>query len=253
MKNKRFKILLIVIGLLILLTGGLLVTKILDVDNSTDNKPIKDSPSKEKFNTLATKKENTLNVCKEEPCNVYGGQYYHINYSGGIKEVETIVNSINNETKQFYEMANNSNMEDESCVSFRDLYNHSLTTFTEYHNYENENFVSLATLRMVKNICTNKVESEQVAYIYDKTEKKVITQEEFITKLNVTQEEIDSAIQQSLDVVNNYDGTNYTIENTYQNGVRDSLIFYNDDGKLFISYKQNETGVHRVVDLRSAE
>ena len=72
-------------------------------------------------------------------------------------------------------------------------------------------------------------------------------------KLNVTQDEINNAIQQSLDTLNTYDRTNYTIENTYQDGVRDSLIFYNDDGRLFISYKQNETGIHRAVDLRSAE
>lgn len=254
MRNKTFKILLVIIGVLILFTGGLLITKILDDDNSTDSKPIKDTPLKEEaVDTLEVKRENTLDVCKEEPCNIYGGQYYKINYSGDIDEVKSIVNNINNETQQVYEIANTSNMEDESCASFRNLYNHSIITFTEYFNYEDENFVSIAILRNKKNICTNEIESEQKAYIYDKNEKKVITQEEFIVKLNVTQDEINNAIQQSLDTLNTYDRTNYTIENTYQDGVRDSLIFYNDDGRLFISYKQNETGIHRAVDLRSAE
>ena len=204
MKNKKIKILLFIIGGLILFTGGLLTNKILDNDDSSIKKPV-DISKKEEIDNFLVKRENILNVCKEEPCNIYGGQYYHINYSGGIKVVETIVNNINTETRQFYEMANSSNMEDESCAPFRDLYNHSLTTFTEYFYYEDESFVSLATLRKVRNICTNKVESEQKAYIYDKNEKKVITQEEFIAKLNITQEEIDNAIQHSLDIINKYD------------------------------------------------
>lgn len=238
----------------ILISGILFFTFVLNKKTEpSDDKVKQNNISTEKIEetNFALSKSNEVLMCKNNQCFVESINYYNISYNGEIKEISEIVEKINNDTLAYYDMTINSTMDDISCNSIKDFYNYSLFVNSEFYGYEDDNYVSIAVQRNIRNFCKDEINSLQAeVYIYDKKLNKYLTQDDFKQRLNITEEEIDIVLTNNLNSYNSLMGTNYLLSNTYQNGIHDSRFFYSDEGKLFMSYKQNEDNMYYVVELR---
>jgi len=238
MKSKLY----IFIGLLcILLVVGLFIVNL-------NNKSEKDT-QKEKIEDFSISKESS-EICIDKNCE-NKVVYPIIELDGNRDEVQEVLDEINNKTNELYEEAKESDMSSDICQFYLNEYTHSISYNIDYSLYTTEDYISIMIQRIKSNLCTKENEYlEPEVYLYDKKENKFIGTEDFLKKEKISNEKVQTLIKENILLYNKYMSTNYTIDNTYQNGEQYLKVYYSGVGGLCFLYKQNEDGTYHVATLQ---
>lgn len=242
--NKKIILSSFLVCALILIVGLKLVEK--------ENKEVLISPTPiEKEKGFLVTENKTIDICLSNNCDIQNKTIYpEITIDLKIAEVQEKITEINNQTQKYYEEVLNSNFESEECIEYKDIYKHSINYYTDYDLYNDKNYVSIAIRRIKTNLCTKEITYlEPTIYLYDKTEHKFFNTVDLFHKKEITNEQIQTAIQRNIDLNNKFSNTNFTIENTYQNGIQNLKAYYTSLGELHIYYLQNEDGNYYTATL----
>ncbi len=175
-----------------------------------------------------------VDMCKKtEECLVESPQYFHwLDLDVDIKEVNDAIKQINNNTKKYYDQVEKSNVDKDECANVKDVYNHSVNVFSFIKRWIDDKYISVCVLRDVKNLCTGEIQKvTPEIFIYDLKAKKMITEEEFIKKENITQKRINAAIQSAID----FYGDDIEAGASYKDA-EDVHVFYGEDGKFSVAF-----------------
>ena len=199
---------MIVIAIALIGGGAYLTTRKTD-SKSENNKLFYDYPESMRLK---------ITNCKTEDCEMPAEDNYDtlvINFSS--KKLTKKIEKINNDTKQYYEQVKNSTTDNERCTAVKDKYYHEQRVVTNYYNYENEKYISIAVQRNIINLCTN--------------EYKLLTQQEFKEAERITDQEITSAIENIIKIINDEEGMNIVPGEQHN----DIVVFYDFQGEILIS------------------
>lgn len=205
----------------------------------------------EKEEVFLVLENQNIDMCLSDECDIQNKTIYpEITIDLKIDEVQEKITEINNETKKYYEEVLNSNFETEECLEYKKIYKHSINYYTDYDLYNDKNYISIAIRRIKTNLCTKEITYlEPVVYLYDKTEHKFFNTEDIFHKKEITEEQVQKSIQKNIELNNKFSNTNFTIENTYQNGIQNLKVYYTSLGELYIYYLQNEDGNYYTAPL----
>jgi len=214
---------MIVIAIALIGGGAYLTTRKTD-SKSENNKLFYDYPESMRLK---------ITNCKTEDCEMPAEDNYDtlvINSSS--KKLTKKIEKINNDTKQYYEQVKNSTTDNERCTAVKDKYYHEQRVVTNYYNYENEKYISIAVQRNIINLCTNEYNRKQIEwYLYDKSKDKLLTQQEFKEAERITDQEITSAIENIIKIINDEEGMNIVPGEQHN----DIVVFYDFQGEILIS------------------
>lgn len=230
---------IIIIGILLLLLGILMLNS--NKQTTTTNY----EETKYDLESIGA-----VNMCDTDSCLVAATlTFYNIIYETDNEELKKAVDNINAETLQYYNSVLNSDVSDSSCAVYQADLNHSLRVMTDYYVYTKGRYDSIAVNRVVSNICTREETYSQVeAYIYDKEDKKIITQQEFKRALEITDEKIKAAVSKNIEASNQFANTDMTIDDV---DLSDIVLFYNNEGNLYVSYKVTKDNSYQVALIES--
>lgn len=201
-----------------------------------EKEPIKTpTPSAPEKEFIVTE-DKTIEICSDESCELKQTRTYPIiKIDLKIDEVQEKIDKINEQTINYYEEAENN-----KCIDY----------YTDYDLYNDKSYVSIMLRRTKTNLCTNEITHlEPVVYLYDKTERTFFSAKDLFHKKDITNEQVQKAIQKNIDLNNKFSNTNFAIENTYQDGKQNLKAYYTSLGELYISYKQNENGTYHAALL----
>ena len=226
-KKKILPLIFIAVAIIIIIIG--IVFLLLPINKKETKETSKSSTE------LGDRKE--VEICKTEDCkSTQIVEYAYIEVNSPNKQVKDMVEKLNKKTNQYYEKTKNSNMDDASCSNVKDMYYHSYKAEVNPFSYVSADYISVAIQANEYYLCTEEIISNPVeAYIYDVKENKILTQEEFLKKKNITEEKITSCIEENVKVLNNIQKTSYTLNDVYDPSKK-NILFYDFDGNLLISY-----------------
>lgn len=229
MKKKKI-ITVVIVLLIILLLGGGIFYFMKKEEDAKKNEPVKFQIEKK-----------LLKVCKLEQCPTSNEDIYHnISLDTDIPEVQKVLNEINQTTASYYKKSLNSHTEDVSCAAVKDMYSHSYRTSMSPILYAKGELIGISVIRFEKNICTNEFEYIPfVTYTYDRKKERMLSQEELYKKMKLKEKNIAYAIEEDLKEKNRMNQTNYTLEDTYQNGKLSYTLFFQYNGDLLAMYHLN--------------
>lgn len=173
-----------------------------------------------------------VKICDDESkCPVKATIYFgDMNFTSDVKEIDDAINVINNDTKKYHEKTIESKVEGTAC---KENINYTYFVNSTYYQYTNDDFVTLGVVRNGYYACDDKNDPiATTSYIYDIKEGKMLTQEEFKTKINLTDAKIKEAIDSTINTMNKYDKTKYKIRDSY----KDVTLIYDFNGNLYASY-----------------
>lgn len=178
--------------------------------------------------------------------------YYTLTVDGDYPALQKKVDKINKDTKIDYENAKSSVTETaeegDSCYDVKDVFYHRFSYVRDYYSYEKKDLVSVAVQRKEYSLCDDEVAVNQVeAYIYDKKEDKIISQDEFKKREKITDKEIRTAIE-ALVNFSKEQGIDATLYDNYDNVV----LFYGNDGEIFVSFEIAEMNGFQISTVRPA-
>lgn len=185
-----------------------------------------------------------VEMCKKaEGCLVDNPQYFHwLDFDSNIKEVNDAIDKINANTQKYYDQVEKSNVDKKECENVKDIYNHSVNVFSFIKRNSDEKYISACVLRDVKNLCTNEVTKvTPEIFIYDVKAKRMLTEKEFIDKENITQKQINDAIQGALD----FYGDDIEAGASYKDA-EDIHVFYGDVGKFSVAFYHPAIGEYDI-------
>lgn len=224
MKIKRFGLCLFIIAIGCIATGGVLL---LNVD---------DSNHEAKAYTYSYDDSIKIDICNPSnpECSVIPFEYAKLTYDTDIQEIQDFVSEINDDMKKYYEQVKNSDMNDASCASVKDFYQHSITYHFDVEIYETKELTNITASYLLTNLCTDTQESLPIkTFAYDKNGGKILSQADFMSKYDITDKKIENAIQSSLDSKNSFEQTNYSLQDTKS---RDYIVYFDRDGVLVALY-----------------
>lgn len=237
MKNKIFPIILIAIGISLIVIGLISTNKIL-------NK----AKVPKKLEGYDIKETSTLTTCIDENCEYKMEDLYaDISYDYDSDILQKAIKELNENTQKYYKIANESTI-DASCQATIPTANkNSIRIKSDYNTYSDGKVITLNIKRTKINICTNEKESFQSEnYVYDIEDDKMLTLEETKDKLNITNQDIHTAIKNAND--------NFVVEyNTpiiTKEEYADIKIYYNTAGDLYVSYYVDELNEYMQALLR---
>jgi hypothetical protein len=200
------------------------------------------------FYSYPESERKTVKNCKTSDCEIpEEDTYLQLKLNTSYKLLDEKIDSINKDTLKYYKMANESDTNGSNCSSVKKLYYHEKRFTTDYFNYENEYYVSIAVQRTEYNLCSNDVTRSQVEwYMYDKENDKLLAQEELIEIENITQEEINKAITSAIDIINNEEDTEVSFQNDYS----DIVLFYDYNGEILVSFYVPEMKLYYIGNVR---
>lgn len=245
MRKKRLLILCLII--LILAVIGITTLKIINLLNGEQN---------QEKETIKLAEVETIQFCNNETdCpreieNIYAKLEYNIDYP----KMQQWIEAINKETEHYYqEVINSSTLDDPTCSEeFKNTYKYKISVQTDYSIYTGDQYASLAVKRIKSNLCTGEnVEMPINVYIYDLQNKKEISQEELKNTLNLTNDIVKESIENNIEMINQFSKKSFTVEDTYQNGNLDYILYYNPLGELLASYYQNSDKSYYSVVIKS--
>lgn len=177
----------------------------------------------------------TLDFCiSSENCSVLPMEYSPLVYNTSIIDIQNMVNEVNADMKKYYEEAVASTLNDASCTAVHDVYKHSLRPHFDITIFESKKLTNITASYLISNLCLDSVEYLPLkSFAYDKEEKKVLSQEEFKKKYNVSNQEIELAIQENINLINSRSQTNYSFSDTSS---RNYVVYFDQDGNLAVSY-----------------
>lgn len=173
-----------------------------------------------------------IKICDDQfNCPVRSTTYFaDMSYPSNVKEIDDAINTINNDTKKYHEKTIESKVEGTAC---KENINYTYFVNSTYYQYTNDDFVTLGVVRNGYYACDGKNDPiATMSYIYDIKEGKMLTQEEFKAKVNLTDAKIKEAIDSTINTMNKYDKTKYKIRDSY----KDVTLIYDFNGNLYASY-----------------
>lgn len=216
--KRKFALIIVLVGVVCLGIGAYLIL------TNDETISLESEPTFE----LIDKKyiENCLNT----GCNVSNDLYAHLSYSGEVNAIDDALKTMNGNTDYYYDYVITSSFD--GCEVGKDTYTYRKSINNDYYYYINDDYITFAVDRVEKDFCTTltTVVPTEV-YIYDKEEEKILSQDEFQSKLGYSSEELDKLI------------TNYLKENN-MTGIEESYfakaLYYKNDGKLYLSFSRND-------------
>lgn len=247
MKRKICVIAIIILTIVVI--AGIFVL----ISESIDKKGDKTT----EYNNFNVDQTLEVDICKNpDECSIAMTPVYSlIEMDTDSQKVQKIISSINKETKKRYNQTLNSKFDSKTCPNAEKEYNYSYLSTIDYSLYENDDYISIALIRYNRDLCLDKTTTDKPeAYIYSKAKDNVLNQEEIKKTFKITENQIEKAIKNEIDKINAIDNTNYTYENTFQDG-KQTLIFYFDyQGNLNTYFYQNETKSYSsctIIDSKS--
>ncbi len=239
MKNKKISIIFLVLGLVLLVTGVVLV--IIQLQGKSNVYV----PEETKY-TLD--EVNNVSICNTENCPVtYSISLYKINYETNNAELRAGIDKINRESEEYYQTMVESDVSNPRCEAYREDLIHDTIVNEQYLIYTKGRYDSIGISRYTYNVCDNIYEYHQVeVYIYDKKEDKVLSQEEFQNALHLSNTEIRAKINEDLLSPNEGLDASVTIDDVDFN---DLVLFYDYNGNLYVSYKETKDNTYRMTML----
>lgn len=175
--------------------------------------------------------------------------YYKLVLKKSYDGLNEKVDKINADTDKYYKMVKESNTDSPNCSNVKDIYNHSKRVISNYTNYENKKYLSISVGRIIYDLCDNEEEVVQEdAYIYDKRAKRVLSQDEFRKKENITDEEIHDAIKREVKVIE----MDFDKKIELKNKDNDIVFLYNVDGSICISFYVEEVDAYYIAMVRES-
>lgn len=234
-KTKKIIVTVVFILAITFLASGvyLLVSK-------PDNKKI--TKDNNKFYSMPEEKRLSIKNCKTSICHTTETDYYDtLVVNDEYKALNEKVKKINKETKALYKMANESTTNTAQCASVKDMYYHEYRVNSVYFNYENDKYASVAVQRNIINLCANTYERKQLEwYLYDKGNKKLLTQEQFKEKEEITESAITLVINNTIQQINKDESTNIQPKVQYT----DTVVFYDYQGNILVSFYIEELNTY---------
>lgn len=223
MKNRYKKQILLIIIPIVLIVVGVIFT-IFPLSK-------KELPTIKNYGLEETKK---IVTCYSPDCkNSIEDIYANMSYDYESDLLQEKIRKINQDTADYYNLVINSTTEEKTCSSIRNYNKHSLRVSNHYHSYTTDQLISISVKRSKINICTDDVEAYQTeAYIYDIAEDKLLSVEETMKTLGITQKDIMEAIENTNKAFAESTGKTIVTKEHYD----DIALFYNTVGKLYVSY-----------------
>ena len=218
---------MVIVGI-IMIGSGLLIYNI---------NPQKSATKKEGFVLKDYKKMTMCPISKG--CELEDAKFKTIEFDTTIEMVSNKIAQINKETKDYYEMASASTTDDsEVCAHRKDAYKYSSYITTDYQLYENDEIISIAVNRVIQNLCTNSQETTPYdIFIYDKKQKKELTQQELLDRLGYTDDMIKGVITDMIKSKNEIGDNFTTLENVFVGDQVTYSLFYNNKGNIMLAYQ----------------
>lgn len=234
MKNKKPLIILIVIIILLMILGSIIYAYI----------PRK-TTSIESIGKFKVEKAYEYKLCNEL-CGFAQNNYYRkINFNTNIDDVNKMVDDINNESKKLHEKVLASKITDKrECAGKTDLYNYSYLSTANFYDYVGKDYIIIGVQRTEYDVCAGKYDTKELEVnIYDRKNKKMISQEEFMKQNNISDELANQRINEYIkDTFNDLE-----IPNDIDYSSKKFLK--SEDGKLLISFKNNKYNSYEIMNL----
>lgn len=234
--NKKVVIVISIVALIFILSLALLLFR-RDSNTLTLNSYFDES---EKRIVKNCKLENT-DDCLPVRDDVYLKLVLAKSYPG----LDEKIDDINAATDNLYELAMNSDMSSDDCIEVKDKYLHQRRYDSIYDTYENDKYVSVAVQRYNYDVCTNGYGVDPIeVYIYDIGKKKIISQNEFIKNLKITDNEVKKAIDNDMSSL----GEEY-VQDKYEN----ITYYYGYYGELYATYMSEGLGTFYTSIIRDSD
>lgn len=234
-KSKKIILIIIFILAISLLASGLYLLV---------SKPNKTAVTKDnqKFYSMPENQRLSIKNCKTSTCHTTEIDYYDtLVINEEYKALNEKVKQINQETKKYYNMANESNTNTPQCASVKELFHHEYRVNSVYFNYENDNYASIAVQRNIINLCTDTYERKKLEwYLYDKNSKQLLTQEQFKETEKITDSAITLVINNTIQQINKDESTNIQPKMQYE----DIILFYDYQGNVLVSFFVEELNTY---------
>lgn len=224
-KNGKLKVILIVLIVLFLVSGILLIyKKMFSTKSFYDLEPT-----------------YILKPCLGSGCDVPSEiKYNTISISYKIKSINDVIDKINNDTFNYYETDKKSSLDSQECVSAISTYKYRNITSTNYFNYENNKYISIAVARVHHDLCLKTFYTDPVeVYIYSKAKKEIVKPSYLMSNEKISENDVYLAIKKSL---KSY-GKEIDRELVFQDKYEYSL-YYNYDGDLLVNFEIPEEHIY---------
>ena len=236
---------------LILIISGVIIECCFSKTSSLEKNSEKKLPSG--FSLANIRK---IEMCKrKEECGLVDAEFSTLKLNTSVKEISEKIQNINKETEKYYEIANSSIENTSECEGAKKDYQHQFYILTNYQLYQNDEIISIAVNRTIRNLCLNTYETLPYdVLVYDKLAKKVLAVNEVLNSVGYTEEGIKEQIINSIQNTNLVDDTNITMEDVFvNNGEANYSLYYNEDGFLVLAYqvKNADTFDYKEVILGS--
>lgn len=194
------------------------------------------------FGIFSLTNKKKLEVCQtKDNCDRLDAIFSQINYEGKNTIINQLITTINDKTEQYYNQMKNSTLEDASCINVKEKYKYSILPTTQYNLFENENYISIAITREIRNLCNETTETVPLeSYFYDKKAGKLIEPSERVVLLNISDEKVYTVIEQSYREREKLEGVNRNIEELKVNGKIEYTLYYSTEGTLLAAYLEKD-------------
>ena len=193
---------------------------------------LKTPKDKDNKDNLGYKDIKKIIICKSKNCNFDSELYFqYLNTYEGKDKLNKEIKKVNDRTDKYYDLVLNSEFDRKECSNAKKIYNYSLGMRTYTKKHEDSDIISICINRQVIDLCTMKVKEviEPDIINYDVKKNKLLTQEEFMNKYNVTDEDVKEVIKIEIE---SFPEKKYNIED-----LKDYKLFYNqEDGGIMVSY-----------------
>lgn len=236
MKEKKK---IITVAIILILALVIIFIGVFFIIRNNSNKSFFDYPESER---------KTISNCKNDSCEISDVDYYDkIVLNKKYDALEKKIDKINKDTEKYYKLVNESDTNSSECFAVKDVYNHRYRSVFDFVNYDNKNYVSISISRINYDLCRNTIDYKPTeSYIYDKKEKKIISQEEFKLREMITDKDIKQAIEATIKIIENDVSGKIELQDSYD----DAIVFFGNDGEILVSFYVKEAKAYYTATLR---
>lgn len=242
-------IVLFLIGIATIGTGLYLTTQQSVKEKSVTKKQNKLSTDDFGIFSLTNKKQ--LEVCKtKENCDKLDAIFSHISYEGENATIKQLITNINQQTENYYNQMKVSTFQKNNCTTEEEKYNYSILPTAQYNLFENENYISIAITREIRNLCTQEIEVVPLeSYFYDKKAGQLIDPSARAQLLNISDEKVYAAIEKTYQEREKLEGVKRSIEDLKVNGKIEYILYYSTEGTLLAAYLEKDELGSRYMEV----
>lgn len=232
--NKKVRTIgIIIISILLIILIAIIIYNVVYLSKEDD----KQSSNEIKHISLDYK---TLENCYNElDCESPYSEYATIKTDITSSNLMNILNNLNTKINDSYNKSlNSTDMTTPGCVNYTNLYQRSIMTQNNLTIYDSDDLLGFTLLSEETNLCTSLVNEDLEVYIYDVKNDKVLTEDEFKERYDITDDIISATIEANVNATNEIYGLSYTTEITEYN------LYIQNDGTIGIYYKQPEENLY---------